>query len=150
MQRSNSGSLCDITLCSSHLFSLHRVDICKDIVSRLNKPRSGWSGSETGYHCTVKVVVLRTAWQRVMTEHLRYSLVKAVDGHATVPPSSLHCKRSQRILGHVAPQCVAMSAIWLPKGWLWIIKGVTCGTMGSHESHVSWDTSLERSRQRNC
>ena len=29
-----------------------------------------------------------------------------------------------------APQRVTMSAIWLPKGWLWGTKGVTFGTMG--------------------
>ena len=29
-----------------------------------------------------------------------------------------------------APQRVAMSAMWLPKGWLWGTKGVTFGTLG--------------------
>ena len=29
-----------------------------------------------------------------------------------------------------APQRVTMSAIWLPKGWLWRTKGGTFGTMG--------------------
>ena len=29
-----------------------------------------------------------------------------------------------------APQRVTMSAIWLPKGWLWGTKGVTFGTLG--------------------
>ena len=29
-----------------------------------------------------------------------------------------------------APQRVAMSAMWLPTGWLWGTKGVTFGTLG--------------------